>query len=72
VRPSLLISNRSFDPDRGDGDSDSDIGFAGAVGTRLPLLSNRAALRFEGQIGKFSEVDDPFLQFSVGLSFFVR
>lgn len=72
VRPSLLIASNAVDPDDGRRVSNSDFGIAGAIGTRLPIGGDRLALRFEAQIGKFNDANDPFLNFGVGLSFFTR
>lgn len=71
-RPGLLISYNSVDPDNGSSSSNTDLGVAAAIGTRVPLSPRTLALRIEGQVGKFNDADDPFLGLSVGLSFFVR
>lgn len=71
-RPSLLVAYNSVNPETGASRSNTDLGVAGAVGTRIPLMAQHLALRLEGQVGKFNDANDPFLGLSVGLSFFTR
>jgi hypothetical protein len=71
-RPALLVAYNSVNPRVGDGASNTDLGIAGAVGTRIPLMAQHLALRLEGQVGKFNDASDPFLGLTVGLSFFTR
>lgn len=72
VRPSLLLASGSVNPENGPRRSDTDVGFAAAIGTRVPLVADRLALRLEGQLGKFADADDGFLALGIGFSFFIR
>lgn len=72
VRPALLVASTSTNPELGPSRSNTDLGVAAAVGTRIPLMAQHLALRLEGQIGKFNDANDPFLGLSVGLSFITR
>ncbi len=71
-RPSLLIATFSNDPDGGPRRSDSDVGIAAAIGTRIPVITDRLALRLEGQLGKYNDADDGFLVLGFGFSYFIR